>query len=143
MATRAERERLRAASFKRSDCPLACALDVFGDKWSLLIVRDLFLGRSSYSEFLRAGEGIPTNILARRLRRLAEAGLVERKSSRDSRRRFEYRLTETGRRLGPIVRALVEWGCTQIRGTRRRAREEEDPVSRPYRLGRASSSKSG
>jgi DNA-binding HxlR family transcriptional regulator len=119
MAIRAERERLRAMSCKRSDCPLACALDVIGDKWTLLIVRDLFLGRSSYSEFLNAGEGIPTNILARRLRRLEQAGLVEKRSSRGPRRRFEYRLTETGRRLGPIVGALVEWGLTQIRGTRR------------------------
>jgi len=130
MAARAERERLRAASFKRSDCPLACALDVFGDKWSLLIVRDLLLGRSSYSEFLRAGEGIPTNILARRLTRLAEAGLVEKRSSRDSGRRFEYRLTVTGRRLGPIVRALVEWGRAQISGTRIRAPHGKPPPRR-------------
>ncbi len=121
MAARAERERLRAMCFKRSDCPVACALDVIGDKWSLLIVRDLLLGRSSYSEFLNAGEGIPTNILARRLKRLEAAGLVEKRSARGPRRRFEYRLTETGRRLGPIVRVLVEWGGTQIRGTRRRA----------------------
>ncbi|HJS56710.1 MAG TPA: helix-turn-helix domain-containing protein [Vicinamibacteria bacterium] len=130
MATRAERARLRAASFKRSECPLACALDVFGDKWSLLIVRDLLLGRSRYSEFLRAGEGIPTNILAQRLTRLAEAGLVERRSSRDSRRRFEYRLTETGRKLGPIVGALVDWGRAQIRGTRVRAPHGTPPPRR-------------
>jgi DNA-binding HxlR family transcriptional regulator len=107
-------------SFKRSDCPVACALDVIGDKWTLLIVRDLFLGRSSYSEFLKAGEGIPTNILARRLQRLEQAGLVEKKRSRAPGQRFEYRLTETGRRLGPVVGALVEWGRSQIRGTRRR-----------------------
>ena len=68
-------------SFKRSDCALACALDVIGDKWTLLIVRDLFLGRSRYGEFLSAGEGIPTSVLARRLRRLEAAGLVERKLS--------------------------------------------------------------
>jgi len=119
MPTRAERERLRAMSFKRSDCPLACTLDVVGDKWTLLIVRDLLLGRSSYSEFLNAGEGIPTNILARRLRRLEDAGLVEKGPARGPRARFAYRLTETGRRLGPIVGALFEWGRTQIRGTRR------------------------
>ena len=123
MAVRAERERLRAMSFKRSDCPLACTLDVIGDKWTLLIVRDLLLGRSSYSEFLKAGEGIPTNILARRLKRLEQAGLVEKRRSRGLGQRFEYRLTETGRRLGPVVGALVEWGRTQIRGTRRRARQ--------------------
>jgi DNA-binding HxlR family transcriptional regulator len=118
MAPRGERERLRAMSFKRSRCPVACTLDVIGDKWSLLIVRDLLLGRSSYSEFLNAGEGIPTNILARRLRRLEEAGLVEKRVARGPRRRFEYRLTATGRGLGPIVKVLVEWGRSQIRGTR-------------------------
>jgi DNA-binding HxlR family transcriptional regulator len=119
MAVRAERERLRAMSLKRSDCPLACSLDVIGDKWTLLIVRDLFLGRSSYGEFLNAGEGIPTNILARRLRRLEEAGLVVKAASRSPGRRFEYRLTATGRRLAPVVEALLEWGLEQIPGTRR------------------------
>jgi DNA-binding HxlR family transcriptional regulator len=122
MPARAERERLRGLSFKRSDCALACTLDVIGDKWTLLIVRDLLLGGSSYSEFLNAGEGIPTNILAGRLRLLEQAGLVEKRRSRGPRTRFEYRLTETGLRLGPVVRALVEWGLTQIRGSRRRAR---------------------
>jgi DNA-binding HxlR family transcriptional regulator len=123
MAVRAERERLRAMSFKRSDCALACTLDVIGDKWTLLIVRDLLLGHSSYSEFLGAGEEIPTNILARRLRRLEQAGLVEKRRSHGRRQRFEYRLTGVGRRLGPVVGALVEWGRTQISGTRRRARK--------------------
>ena len=123
MVARAERERLRTMSFKRSACPLACTLDVIGDKWSLLVIRDLLLGRSSYSEFLNAGEEISTNILARRLRRLEAAGLVEKRSAHGPRRRFEYRLTETGRRLGPSIGALVEWGRTQIRGTRRHARQ--------------------
>jgi DNA-binding HxlR family transcriptional regulator len=111
-------DRLREMSFKRSDCALACALDVIGDKWTLLIVRDLFLGRSRFAEFLSAGEGIPTSVLARRLRRLEAAGLVERQLSPRPRSRYGYRLTRTGRRLGPVVAALVEWGRSQIRGTR-------------------------
>ena len=118
MATGSGGDRLRAMSFKRSDCPLACALDVLGDKWTLLIVRDLFLGRSRYGEFLGAGEGIPTNILARRLRHLEAAGLVERRLSPRPRSRHAYRLTRSGRRLGPVLAALLNWSRSQIRGTR-------------------------
>lgn len=131
MPSSAERARLRTMSFKRSACPLACTLDVVGDKWSLLIVRDLFLGRSRFSEFLNAGEGIPTNILARRLRHLEAAGLVERRSSLRPRSRHEYCLTETGRRLGPVMAALFEWGRTQIRGGGRAARKKHDARSGP------------
>ena len=118
MATRAGRHRLRNMSFLRSECAVACALDVIGDKWTLLIVRDLFLGRSRYGEFLTAGEGIPTNILARRLRRLEAAGLVERKVDPRPRSRFAYRLTPSGRRLGPVLEALIRWARSQIPGTR-------------------------
>ncbi len=71
---------------------------MIGDKWTLLIVRDLFLSRSRFGEFLNSGEGIPTNILARRLRRLEAAGLVERKVDPRPRSRYAYRLTRSGRR---------------------------------------------
>jgi DNA-binding HxlR family transcriptional regulator len=118
MATRAGGHRLREMSFKRSNCAISCALDVIGDKWTLLIVRDLFLGRSRYGEFLTSGEGIPTNILARRLRRLEEAGLVERKVDPRPRSRYAYRLTRSGRRLGPVLDALIDWARSQIPGTR-------------------------
>jgi DNA-binding HxlR family transcriptional regulator len=118
MATGARGDRLREMSFLRSDCAIACALDLIGDKWTLLIVRDLFLGRSRYGEFLKAGEGIPTNILARRLRRLEAAGLVERKLDPRPRSRYAYRLTRSGRRLGPVIKAIMSWGRSQIPGTR-------------------------
>jgi DNA-binding HxlR family transcriptional regulator len=118
MNTGTARDRLRDMSFKRSNCAIACALDVIGDKWTLLIVRDLFLGRSRYGELLDAGEGIPTNILARRLRRLEAAGLVERKLAPRPRSRYAYRLTRSGRRLGPVLAALLKWSRTQIPGTR-------------------------
>jgi DNA-binding HxlR family transcriptional regulator len=111
-------DRLRGMSFKRSDCAIACALDVVGDKWTLLIVRDLLLGRSRFGEFLNAGEGIPTNVLARRLRRLEDAGLVERLFAPRPRSRYAYRLTRSGRRLGPVVTALLKWSRSQIPGTR-------------------------
>jgi len=118
MLTRSGDDRLREMSFRRSDCAIACALDVIGDKWTLLIVRDLFLGRSRYGEFLEAGEGIPTNILAGRLRRLEAAGLVERRLAPRPRSRYAYRLTRSGRRLGPVLDALLKWSRSQIPGTR-------------------------
>jgi DNA-binding HxlR family transcriptional regulator len=118
VGTKAGSDRLRQMSFKRSDCVIACALDVVGDKWTLLIVRDLLLGRSRYGEFLNAGEGIPTNILARRLRRLEAAGLVERKLDPRPRSRYAYRLTRSGRRLGHVLAALRDWGRRHIPGTR-------------------------
>ena len=63
---------------KRSDCPLSCTLDLIGDRWSLLIVRDLLFGSSRYGELLNSGEGIPTNILSQRLRHLEQAGIIMR-----------------------------------------------------------------
>jgi DNA-binding HxlR family transcriptional regulator len=120
MPKRTERQRLRACSFLRSDCPLACSLDVVGDKWTLLIVRDLFFGRARYGQFLEAGEGIPTNVLAQRLRRLVEAGLVEKARTRSFPPFTTYKLTRTGRTLGPILRAIEAWGSAQIPGTRGR-----------------------
>lgn len=110
---------------KRSDCPLSCTLDLIGDRWSLLIVRDLLFGSSRHRELLNAGEGIPTNILSQRLKHLEQAGIIERHDSPQPRSRYGYRLTEAGLKLAPAVRALAEWGYSEIAGTRplpRRAR---------------------
>lgn len=101
----------------RSVCPVAGTLDVVGDRWTLLIVRDLFLGKARYGEFLASDEHIPTNILADRLKRLVRAGLVERVAYRLHPPRFEYRLTEAGRDFGPVLWALIEWGTRHIPGT--------------------------
>jgi DNA-binding HxlR family transcriptional regulator len=108
----------QAKRLKRSDCPLSCALDRIGDKWSLLIVRDLLFGRSRFGELLNAGEGIPTNILSQRLKHLEQAGIIERRPSATPRSRYDYRLTETGLKLATAVRALAEWGRSEIAGTR-------------------------
>jgi DNA-binding HxlR family transcriptional regulator len=94
----------------RSDCPVACTLDLIGDRWTLLIVRDLLKGKHRFSEFLGSGEGIKTNILAERLKRLERAGLVERSPYQERPPRYEYHLTETGRSLGPVVKTLYAWG---------------------------------
>ena len=99
----------------RSDCPIACSLELIGDRWTLLIVRDLFLGKHRFSDFLESGEGITTNILAARLKRLERAGLAERVKYLAHPPRYEYRLTEAGRDLSPILGAMFNWGQAQLR----------------------------
>lgn len=107
-----------AAALTRSDCPLACTLDLLGDKWTLLVVRDLLLGRRRYGDFLASPEGIPTNILAERLKRLEQAGLVEKTVYQDNPIRHEYAPTTMCRDLKPVLFAAAEWGNKHIPGTR-------------------------
>jgi DNA-binding HxlR family transcriptional regulator len=102
---------------KRSPCPVACVLDLIGDKWTLLVVRDLACGKSQFKEFTASPEGIATNILSDRLGRLVTAGLVETFPAADAPSRAAYRLTARGRSLGPIVAAMAAWGLAHIRGT--------------------------
>jgi DNA-binding HxlR family transcriptional regulator len=102
----------------RSACPVACSLDVIGDRWSLLLIRDMLRGKSRYSEFLGSAEGIPTNILADRLKRLEQAGLISGAASGTHSRRRTYELTPAGRALAPTLRALRDWGLEQFPGTR-------------------------
>ena len=110
---------LKEMSFQRSDCPLACALDVIGDKWSLVIVRDLFFGKHRFSEFQSSDEDITTNILTERLTRLERAGLVEKRLYQKRPPRYEYHLSESGRALSPILKAYITWSRSYIPGTRR------------------------
>ena len=100
----------RAARARRSRCPVACTLDVLGDKWSLLVVRDVMRGKKRYAEFLESPEGIPTNILADRLKRLVSKGVIRSRRYSAHPPRVEYVLTEKGEDLRPIMRAMVEWG---------------------------------
>ncbi len=94
----------------RSTCPVSCALDVIGDKWSLLIIRDLVLaGPCTYTDFLAAPEGISTNILASRLTSLTALGLIERVNPDGAARNNAYRLTASGEAMRPVVLALGEW----------------------------------
>lgn len=101
----------------RSCCPVACTLDLIGDKWTLLIVRDLLLGRSHFREFSSSPERIATNILTDRLTRLVEAELAEKFPSPEQPGRDAYRLTEKGTTLGPVVQSLRKWGLEHIEGT--------------------------
>ena len=101
----------------RSPCPVACTLDLLGDKWSLLIVRDLLRGKSHFKDFLASPERIATNILAERLTRLAANGLIERYSSIEVTGKDAYRLTEKGRSLRSLLAPIKAWGLDNIKGT--------------------------
>ena len=109
--------RPRGRHQRRSTCPVACSLDLLGDRWTLLVVRDLLLGKSRYTDFLASAEGIPTNILADRLRRLEQAGLISSATYGGQTRRKAYQLTESGQALAPAMRALRDWGLKQFPGT--------------------------
>ncbi len=101
----------------RSTCPVAHTLDLVGDRWSLLVIRDLLGGKRRYGDLLASNEHIPTNILAERLKRLERAGLLERVPYSEHPPRFEYRLTAEGRGLGRAVDALATWGLGHFPGT--------------------------
>lgn len=103
-------------------CALARSLDVVGDRWTLLIIRELFARDSRYSDLREALTGIATNLLADRLRRLEAEGIVESYEAPPPVRATVYRLTERGRGLAPVLRSLVEWGMPLLdtgRGTDR------------------------
>lgn len=95
---------------KRSPCPIACSLDIFGDRWTLLIIRDLLLGRSRFKDFAESPERIPTNILSDRLTRLIDQGLAEKIPAEDGSKRLAYKLTKKGKALGPVMTAIRDWG---------------------------------
>lgn len=102
----------RVITRRRSDCPLNTTLEVLGDRWSLLIVRDLmFKGRTTYKDFLAGGEGIATNVLADRLRRLETEGLIEKGRDAADARRLIYRLTPKGLALAPVLVEMIVWGA--------------------------------
>lgn len=94
----------------RSPCPIASTLDIIGDKWSLVIIRSMVVGASSYSDLLAAPEKIATNILAERLRRLESAGLIVQAQPRHGSIRGSYALTTKGAGLIPTLQALARWG---------------------------------
>jgi DNA-binding HxlR family transcriptional regulator len=98
----------------RSECPLASALDIVGDRWTLIVVRGLFVGHSRYRDFLHGPEVIATNILADRLRLLESGGMVERLAVKGARSRARYRLTRKGADLLPALQSLARWGFEHI-----------------------------
>ena len=121
------------ASKKRSDCPLSFSLDVFGDKWSLLIIRDLmFFQKSTYNDFLKSDEGIATNILASRLKGLEENGVIEKSEHPDSKAKILYSLTQKGIDLLPMIMEAYIWADkyftmpADIKATIKEAKKDKD-----------------
>lgn len=98
---------------RKSDCAINYSLEILGDAWSLLIVRDMMtLGKKTYGEFLASDERIGTSVLARKLVHLEQQGIVCKQTSATDRRKEEYRLTEKGIALAPILNELAVWGAT-------------------------------
>ena len=106
-----------AGRARRSTCAVASTLDIVGDRWTLLIIRDLLGGKTRYSEFLASAEKIPSNILADRLKRLEREGLIESSLYSEHPPRYEYHLTAEGRELGWAVDALATWGLRHFPGS--------------------------
>ena len=97
---------------RRSDCPISFALDTFGDKWSLLIIRDLmFFGKASYGDFLSSNEGIATNILADRLETLERTGIVKKRKDTANKTKFIYSLSAKGIDLLPVLIEIIVWSA--------------------------------
>jgi DNA-binding HxlR family transcriptional regulator len=96
----------------RSGCPVSISLEMLGDRWSLLIIRDLMVrGFRTFKEFQGSTEGIATNILADRLRKLEAAGIITAEAEKTDARRVNYRLTEKGIDLAPVLLELLIWGA--------------------------------
>ena len=107
----------------QDNCPVARTLDIVGDRWTVLVLRDVGLGYRRFNELLQSCEGISTNLLASRLKRLEERGMVERSFYSDHPPRAEYRLTEKGKAFTKVIRALYDWGKAY----------EPRPTDRPVR----------
>lgn len=111
------RNKLPKTLARRSDCPIATTLDVVGDKWTLLLIRDIALfGKHRNKDFQEATESIPSNILANRLKQLVENGIIEKRLYQERPPRYEYHLTESGKGLLPVVKAMAQWAETYIDG---------------------------
>jgi DNA-binding HxlR family transcriptional regulator len=102
----------------RSICPVSSVLDIIGDKWTLLVIRDmLFLEKRTYSELADSMEKIPTNILADRLKKLEAADIVTKNPYQDKPVRYAYTLTKRGESLRPVLQEMATWGNEFIEGT--------------------------
>ena len=98
---------------RQSGCPITFGLDTFGDRWSLLVIREIMLlGKKTYSEFMEADEGIASNILIDRLKHLETEGIIDKSRDPENRRSFIYALTKKGRDLAPIILEIVIWSGT-------------------------------
>ena len=100
----------------KSTCPIAHALDIIGDKWTLLILRDMiFSNKHQYNEFLHSPEGVPTNVLSDRLKMLERHHLIEKKPYTSN--RFEYHLTNRGMSISPVLKELIGWASDNFKNS--------------------------
>jgi DNA-binding HxlR family transcriptional regulator len=104
-------------AFASQNCSIAKTLSVLGERWALLVLRELFLGRRRFDQ-IQAELGIATNVLSQRLSALVEEGIAERRRYSEHPERFEYRLTEKGRELQPVILAIQRWGDIHKSGGR-------------------------
>lgn len=105
------------ATFARSACPITSSLDIFGDKWTLVVLRDLHCSKKTYSELANSPEKIPTNRLAERLKKLQHEGLINKTLYSEKPARYVYTLTEKGKATLPILQQIAIWGNTFIEDT--------------------------
>jgi DNA-binding HxlR family transcriptional regulator len=101
----------------RSGCPIATTLDIVGDRWTLVVLRDLLTGKSRFSQFLSSPERITTNVLTDRLAAMESAGLVTKTAYQQHPRRFEYALTRKGGALLPVLQEICRWANAHVPGT--------------------------
>lgn len=101
----------------RSPCPIASTLDIVGDRWTLVIVRDMLIGKKRFAEFLDSPEKITTSVLTDRLALMEAAGLVARRPYQKRPTRHEYLLTAEGRALLPVLQEICRWGNKALPGT--------------------------
>lgn len=100
---------------QRSNCPISCALDIIGDRWTLLIIRDMMLHKKqNYQDFLVSEEKISTNILADRLKRLTKSGIIQKELDTNNKKKFNYSLTPMGLDLMPVLVSIATWSSKHI-----------------------------
>jgi DNA-binding HxlR family transcriptional regulator len=122
----------------RSGCPLNASVEMLGDRWSLLIIRDMMLrGSKTFKDFLESHERIATNVLTERLRRLEGFGVIRAEKDAQDRRKVNYLLTEKGIGLAPVLTEMVLWGAahekTENPGLVRAMRKDKDAFNRAIR----------
>ena len=99
----------RPKRYPRSRCPIATTLDLVGDRWTLVILRDMFIGKSKFSEFLTSPEKITTNVLTDRLELMGKVGLAKKKAYQKRPLRYAYHLTRKGEALLPVLQEMCKW----------------------------------
>ena len=127
---------------RQSGCPVAFGLDTFGDRWSLLVIREIMLrGKTTYSEFMAADEGISSNILVDRLKHLEAEGILKKSRDPENHRSFTYALTKKGRDLAPILVEIILWSGTHdrrpnaLRDVLKKIREDREGFEANLRAG--------